>query len=93
MTPNFLSDEACQFLIKDYSANRWSDPVLKPKMIAVNEEYFRSIQRDSEFLEILMEKKLEEWESYDECVNEHDRNLSESEMEGEEYAHGNRFQT
>ena len=65
---------------------------MNTKTIVVNEAYFKAIQRDSEFLEILDANGIEDWVSYDECVAEHDKNIAESETDGEEYAYGNRFQ-
>jgi hypothetical protein len=65
---------------------------IEVKMILVPEDYHRAIQRDSEFLEILDANGIEDWVSYDECVTEHDKNIAESETDGEEYAYGNRFQ-
>lgn len=65
---------------------------VEAKMILVPEDYYRAIQRDSEFLEVLDENNIKDWIKYDHCINEHDKNITESETDGEEYAYGNRFQ-
>jgi len=58
---------------------------MNTKMISVNEAYFKAIQRDSEFLEILDSQGVHLWSGYDEAVEIHEEYLEDTELDGEEY--------
>jgi hypothetical protein len=60
---------------------------MNTKTIVVNEAYFKAIQRDSEFLEILDSQGVHLWSGYDEAVEIHEAYLEESEPDGEEYGY------
>jgi len=60
---------------------------MNTKTIVVNEAYFKAIQRDSEFLEILDSQGVHLWSGYDEAVEIHEAYLGESEPDGEEYSY------
>jgi len=53
MTTDVLSDEACNFLVQNYTNNRWGKTTEKPKIVTVNKEYYEIIEKDSHILEIL----------------------------------------
>jgi len=48
---------------------------MNTKTIVVNEAYFKAIQRDSEFLEILDSQSVHLWSGYDEAVEIHEAYL------------------
>jgi len=58
---------------------------MNTKTIAVNEAYYKAIQRDSEFLEVLDSQCVHMWSGYNEAVKIHEEALGDSEMDGEEY--------
>jgi len=58
---------------------------MNTKMISVDEAYFKAIQRDSEFLEILETCGVNHHTGWDQAVEIHDAYLAESELDGEEY--------
>ena len=57
------------------------------KQILVNEAYFKAIQRDSEFLEVLDSQCVHMWSGYNEAVEIHEAALRDTEMDGEEYGY------
>jgi len=58
---------------------------MNDNVIVVNEAYFRAIQRDSEFLEILDSQGVHLWSGYGEAVDIHEEYLEDTELDGEEY--------
>jgi len=58
---------------------------MNTKMISVNEAYFKAVQRDSEFLEILDSQGVHLWSGYEEAVDIHEEYLEDTEVDGEEY--------
>jgi len=57
------------------------------KQILVNEAYFKAIQRDSEFLEVLDSQGVHTWAFYQEAVDIHEAALEDTELDGEEYGY------